>query len=66
MACNCKREMSHKRRKWIIKQKGAYITKVECPTCHRRFEYTLQMWKCCPICLTIMDGEQREMKNDAN
>ena len=44
-------------KKWIKHSGDEWVVRVECPNCHRRFQFSPRlMWKCCPLCEIKMNG----------
>lgn len=52
-------------KKWIKHSGDEWVVRVECPNCHRRFQFSPRlMWKCCPLCETKMNGMVKRKRID--
>ena len=50
--------------KWIIKYENTMSYTAQCPKCRMRFSIAKdRIWKCCPLCLTKMEGvDKRQIR----
>lgn len=63
--------MQLKESKWIVVREEGLTYNVKCPKCGARYHFGKHLqrnertrWKCCPICLTAINGFAKESKHE--